>query len=286
MNNITLKDALQFLLIETQTVALHSTYGKSVHSIVTKHIEDIEVANKELKVISSGCGVGKSLLEDNALEASIEHFMKKYPPYKQQETNPIEWAKRVTATSIRQSTAETFAIAGSKLEGSINKIQQEFNTDVIWQSAKYCKVGTLSKAIHEAGIAKGDIFKVIRLDHDNKVWVRSDDNFTCWFHICNLLPLSQLEDEPKVTSMDTIRGRKVALELKEFRENLKVGGRVKFKTGLGEESATVKALSGNLVVLHGYRKVSSYSFAMVSINIVSSFLLVRVNGINRVYYQK
>lgn len=207
MNSITLKDALQFLLIETQMVALHSAYGKSVHSIVAKHIEDIEFASEE--------------------------------------------SKRITTTSIRQSTAKAVN-TGGELASSINKVQQEFNSDVIWQKAIYCKVVTVSKTMHEAGIAKGDIFKVMLLDYDNKVWVRSDGNFTCWFYSYSLLPLSQLEDEPKLTSIDTIRGRKVALELKEFRENLKAGDKVKFKSALGMRSTAIKSLQGNLVDLLGY----------------------------------
>lgn len=210
MNNITLKDALQFLLIETQMVAIHSAYGKSVHSIVAKHIEDIEFANKELKVISSGINVGKPSL-----------------------------AERVTGYDIRKSTAKAFAISASKLEASINKVQQEFNTDLIWQNTKYCKVVTLSKSMHEAGIAKGDVFKVMRLDHDNKVWVRSDDNFACWFYSYNLLPLPPSSEPVSLTSVDTIRGRKVARELKEFRENLKVGDKVKCKIGHNTYSCIV-----------------------------------------------
>jgi len=208
MNTITLKDALQLLLIETQGAAQHSVYVKGAHSIVAKHLVDIESADKE--------------------------------------------SQRTTATSIRESTAKAFTTAANKLEASINKVQQEFNTDLIWQNTKYCKVVTLSKAMHEAGISTGDIFKVVRLDHDNKVWVRSDDNFACWFYICNLLPLTTSSEPVNLTSVDTIRGRKVARELKEFRENLKVGDRVKFKTGLGVEVAKVKAISGSTVVLYSY----------------------------------
>ncbi len=96
MNNITLKDALQFLLIETQMVAIHSAYGKSVHSIVAKHIEDIEFANKELTVCKSGMNIGTSMLMDKVGEESIKHFMEKYPPYKP------SLAERVTGYDICQ----------------------------------------------------------------------------------------------------------------------------------------------------------------------------------------
>lgn len=207
-----LKDALEWMLIETAPVALTSKYGQSAQEAVRKHLENIEYAE-------SHASVGPMV------------------------------APRITASSISEETIKY----GLSPNAELQKLADQFHSDLVWNTALFAKVTKLSTAMEEGGISVGDIFKIDNARPDNKVWVSSMDGFTCWLHRDNLEPYDMVKQgEVSLTSVDKIRGRKVEREVAIFRKNLKVGMFVKFKLNGLYGGGKVTNTDGSRGFISGY----------------------------------